>query len=140
MDNSNMPRIKIGLSLFTDIEDREMMENINRLMEIPPTSCTLKGEPRHNTKNAYYNCSTWYYSTDYVYCLHLEDVVNLLLHLFEDKVSCIKMFEEKYQMGALIDVCIVFGKEVIPSMMLDSSFISFANNINATIDIDCYKQ
>ena len=140
MENINKPKIKIGISLFTDKEATKMMEEITRLLEISPTSCSLNGEPRLNAKNAYHTCSTWSYTTDYVYSFHLEDVVNMFLNIFEDKVNSINFLKGKYQMDAFIDVCIVFADEEIPSMLLDRSFINFANNIDASIDIDCYKK
>ncbi len=138
MTKKNMPRLKIGLSLFTDNNDIEIMNEISRFIGIDPTSSNIKGEPRKNAINAYHNCSTWYYSTEYVYGFNLEDLVNRFLLLFADKVSIINKVKERYQMEALIDICCIFRDGETPSMLLNRDFICFVNDIGATIDIDCY--
>ncbi len=80
----------------------------------------------------------WEYSTNWVQSLLLQDVSNLIVDTFKDKVDPLIDYISINSLNVKIDIVIEILDDQVPALTFDRKFLDIANRLNSEIDVEMY--
>ena len=120
---------------FSISGDNLIPEIITQKLGITPTEQWTKGEevegrsyPRRH--------SNWSIGTEYEVSMDIDDQLKKIYELLRSKLDILRELREEYRLEYQIGIIPRIMNNGIPSLHFDRWFLEFANNIEATIDID----
>jgi len=107
------------------------------LLQIDSTESWVKGEEiKGKNRNRIDSC--WTISTGYEESLDINKQLNKVLSLIENKKDELLKLKSEYLIDFVFAIVVNIEENQSPSMYFNSSFIEFANSINAEFYIDLY--
>lgn len=125
--------IMVDLSIIGDCFDPQA---ITERLAILPTEQYQKGERSKRNIERKENC--WSISTGYVETLYVSEVLNQIVKEVADKKSVLIDLKKEFDLTYKFFIVINIEQNQKPAIYLESSFIEFANAINADVDFDLY--
>lgn len=136
-------QIKVILSVFGDVFDPV---SFSKYLKIIPTSFWFKGDEISVGKGLIIKSniiplkkeSEWEYSTGFVETLYFEEVSELIVDKFEEKIpEMIKYISEK-KLDVKIDIVMEIVDEQAPALYFNRRFLDLANQLQTEIHTDIY--
>lgn len=118
------------------IGDHFIPDQITERLAIKPTEQYRKGD--FSKRNVERKESCWSISTGYVETLYVSDVLAQLINKVSGKESVLIDLKNEFDLIYKIFIIIKIEQNQKPAIYLESSFIEFANAINAEVDFDLY--
>jgi hypothetical protein len=129
-------QMKIVFSIFEDIFNPI---DFTEYIGIQPSSFYFKGDKIPNRNGLLRQESSWDYSIGFIQTLLFEDVAQIYLETFENKIDDIREYIKRYKLEAKIYIVVEIGDEETPALYFDKPFLETVHRLNAVIDIDMYK-
>lgn len=122
------------LRLMGDNFDPDLL---TKELSIIPSESWRKGELSknlHTTKT--YDC--WIYETGYKITDDVNDLLNIIHSVFDDKKHQIKVIANKFDLDISLDIIIKMENGDTPALYFGKNIIDFVHYLDAEIDVDMY--
>jgi hypothetical protein len=129
-----MANVKIIFSIYGDTLDPLF---INELTDINNSIYWYKGDIIENRKILRKE-TAWEYTLNMTNIAHFEEIGNIFLNKFIDKVSQLKQYILQHKLESKIDIVIEIINKETPSLYFSQDFINFSSSLGCKIDIDLY--
>lgn len=129
-------KIKLEFAVFGGLLDPKQFDD---LIKLNSTEYWYKGDliPDINVKLTRKE-SAWHYTIGFLETFDIEDITSRFIEVFNDKVSFISDYLNKYKAEAKVYFVIETWNEESPSVYFDKKFLHLINEVKAEIDIDLY--
>jgi hypothetical protein len=138
-------QIEVILSVYGDVFDPT---DLTKHIQITPTKYWCKGDiiPKHgklitlpNATPRFRKESSWEYSTGFIQTLYSDEVSDILVEKFWDKLPKLAEYMEQKGLEASIYFVVEDVDKEPPGLEFDFRFIEFAHQLKARIGVDIFK-
>lgn len=124
---------------FSAVGDTFPLHIVSKELSIQPTEAYEKGNSvpkrsEHVTRKE----TCWSISTGYQESLCVEDQLNQILDILQNKTAKLIELKEKYNLFYKFFIVIQVENGQFPALHLDGGIIEFSNVIKAELDFDMY--
>ncbi len=134
------------MAYFSALGDEFPLDTVTVTLGIEPTNTHKKGDVIERTDNPhlvstkikYRKETDWTLSTGYQESYDINNQLNVILKLLEEKTEQLKYLKEKYGLEFIFMVVIQVENSELPAMYLRKDIIDFASLIQAEIHFDLY--
>lgn len=130
MDKTNV------MAEFIIVGDHFPIDEISNRLALEPTGYYLKGEKVREGIERAETC--WFISTGYEESLDINDQLNKLINLIEEKECDLLAMQSEYELEYKFCVVIRVEQNEKPAIYLTQEVISFTNSLKAWFDFDLY--
>ncbi len=114
-------------------------EKLTKILQVSPTKYWQKWEINiDNTKGPARHETSWQYSTWEIETYDFENVANMILDLFESKVSIISNFVNENNLSTKLYIVPIVENQITPALYFNKRLLKFLYDLNAEVDIDMY--
>jgi hypothetical protein len=128
-------------SIYGDFFDPD---EITKILGVAPTKTHLKGdiiplrEGLTRTKKKKYKETDWSLETAYRISMDINDGISEIMGRIGCKKEELSRIRKGYDVKFLFSFCVYIYDAMTPGMCFSESFIKFAGDIGARIDVDTY--
>jgi hypothetical protein len=112
-------------------------EHITRELGIMPSETYWKGDIINHGKNTRKE-TAWIISTGYEISNDINDQIEKILALLDDKIEILIKLKTKFSLNILFMIVIMIENKETPAMYFKKHFIQFVSKIGAEIGFDTY--
>ncbi len=122
---------------FAIIGENFTKQNITNQLQIEPTEFYSKGDKIKN-RDLYRKETAWSLATEYEESLDINLQLNKLISILNDKKEELLKLKRTYNLFYKFFIVIKIEENETPAIYLDTTTISFANDLGIEFDFDLY--
>ncbi|MCM3130555.1 DUF4279 domain-containing protein (plasmid) [Paenibacillus urinalis] len=132
-----MNDITTVMAEFAIIGENFTKQNITNQLQIEPTEFYSKGDKIKN-RDLYRKETAWSLATEYEESLDINLQLNKLISILNDKKEELLKLKRTYNLFYKFFIVIKIEENETPAIYLDTTTISFANDLGIEFDFDLY--